>query len=229
MAFSDCTLYNFFFASGIPLTEEGNSVNRSIYKIFDINPNSTSVNVIHLFLTIGEAGGPSGCYDYSQFLVNNTNLPPSSSRSLWDSNLGFERSIQCFTGNNPFYFYGQKDLAVCRNSSNCSIGYRFVSDSSVESPGSFVQDFILMTWAPTPTAYSNLNGTSMASPYAAGVAALLRAYNPSFTYQDTLNKMIEGGTSETALTDTTKYGKAVNANNSMKSLDQISGVTAELQ
>jgi thermitase len=233
LAFTDCTIFDRLFNSGPFPTREANNINnRKIYKTFSINDNAYTVKVFQYLLAIGEYENqpPYGCYDYARMHANNTAGNPINSVQLPGQ---YHTGLKWFLCQNstgqPFVFYGEKDLPICRNSSLCSIGYSFSSDESITSPGSFVQDFILTTWAPSPTAYSNLNGTSMASPYAAGVAALLRAYNPNFTYQDTLNKMIEGGTPETALTNTTRYGKAVNANHSMKSLNQITGVTAELQ
>jgi hypothetical protein len=69
----------------------------------------------------------------------------------------------------------------------------------------------------------------MASPNAAGVAALIRAYNPSFTYAEVIQKLIDGGQTETSLTGITRYGKAINANDSIKHLKQVTGVSVSLQ
>ena len=88
---------------------------------------------------------------------------------------------------------------------------------------------VVTTWTPSNTAYSYLNGTSMAAPHVAGLAALLRAYNPDYDAADTIQKIIDGGEAATDIASNTKYGVSINADNSMRDLDQVTGVTATLQ
>lgn len=234
----DCSVIGFNFTPPYNSpTSVSSSMNRTVYKNFTIPNNSTNVNLYQTIISDGESIG-STCYDYTEMYTSSTAGNPYPSGTLIalnDSNRSnaivtkFCRRTVNGVGYS-FIYSNSRTLPACINSgTNCSIGYRYVSDLSVNNGGAVVGDFFLTAWAPSNTAYISINGTSMASPNAAGVAALIWAYNPSFTFTEVIQKLIDGGQTETSLTGTTRYGKAINANDSIKHLKQVTGVSVSLQ
>jgi subtilisin family serine protease len=63
--------------------------------------------------------------------------------------------------------------------------------------------------------YSYYNGTSMATPHVAGVAALLLAYNPSMSINEMKSRLIWTGDPVDSLTSTTITGRRLNAYNAL--------------
>lgn len=226
----DCTLPNAIFDEDItPITNVSLSTNRIIYKSFSIPSGANNVILSHFIVSYGEKRNLNDCYDYIQAKFRNVAGSPISGTNIpmWDS----ERNTYMtkFCGLNNLFVSDPADTTIltgCFGSTTCTIGYLFYSDTLDAYPGGFVSDFILTAWAPTTNTYGNLDGTSMATPNAAGVAALIRSYNPLFTYADVIQKLIDGGTIATSLSSNTKYGKSINANDSMKHINQVTGVSA---
>jgi subtilisin family serine protease len=84
------------------------------------------------------------------------------------------------------------DVSGCIGAS-CSIGFQLQSDSSVTEQGVAIAGFGIGTLTLNATTYRVANGTSMASPEAAGLATMLRVYNPQYTYADVVNAIKQGG------------------------------------
>ena len=78
-------------------------------------------------------------------------------------------------------------------------------------------------------AYDTLDGTSMAAPQVAGLAMMLRAFNPQYTYADTVSAIRNGGRSVDALAGITATGKAADAMPSLAYINPPTGLTATLQ
>ncbi|MBR30871.1 MAG: peptidase S8 [Spirochaetaceae bacterium] len=227
----DCSLYEYFFDSGSTPTAIPTSTDQRIYRNFSISSSATNVSLFHSVFVYGEPIG-STCYDYVRAAYDTSTGDPIGTGtylSLPDYNRSVFRTIFCRASSTPFVASYQHYLEDCVGSSNCTVGYQFSSDSIDAFPGAFVTDITLTTWAPSNTAYSYLDGTSMAAPHVAGLAALLRAYNPDFDAATTIQKIIDGGEANTSISSNTKYGVSINADNSMRDLDQVTGVTATLQ
>jgi subtilisin family serine protease len=91
---------------------------------------------------------------------------------------------------------------------------------------------ILSTWAgaqSSNSSYNTINGTSMASPEVAGLASMLRAFNPQYTFIDTVNAIKSGGRSVPALAGKTASGKATDVMSSLAYINPPTAVTATVR
>jgi subtilisin family serine protease len=91
---------------------------------------------------------------------------------------------------------------------------------------------ILSTWAgagSNNSSYNTIDGTSMASPEVAGLATMLRAFNPQYTFVDTVGAIKNGGRSVPALAGKTTTGKAVDVMSSLAFINPPTGLTATVQ
>ncbi|EPG73282.1 peptidase, S8/S53 family [Leptospira fainei serovar Hurstbridge str. BUT 6] len=121
--------------------------------------------------------------------------------------------------------------SIC-NSTTCTVGLNFTSPGSGVigvGAGIGVDYYSLTVLGNDTTHYGIINGTSMASPHVAGIAALVRAYNPNYTYSDTVNAILYGGVTNSSLQGKTKTGNAANAYGSLKYINAPSGITATVQ
>lgn len=117
----------------------------------------------------------------------------------------------------------------CAGSSTCYFGYEFISDSSINRAGVAITAFNLITLDVNDiTQYNTINGTSMATPHVAGLATLLRSFNPKFTYSDTIKAIVAGGTTTSSLQSITKYGKAANGNGAIRNLEAPTDLSVDV-
>jgi subtilisin family serine protease len=126
-------------------------------------------------------------------------------------------------GSAPFY---EHQVPASCLTSTCTIGFTLTSDGSLTDAGAAIVLFTVSGIQPNANSYSVINGTSMASPHVAGLAALIRAFNPGYDYADTVEAIRQGGDSAPALAGITTTGRSVNAMGSLAFISTPQGVTA---
>lgn len=131
----------------------------------------------------------------------------------------------------PFIF--ELAQADCIENGDCTLGFQLDTDDNGQ-PGDEIDgikiDGIsvilprLATIEDESSVYIATSGTSMATPHVAGVAALVRAFSPEFTFKDTRNALIKGGREVDALADFTVSGRAVDAMGALSWIDPPTGL-----
>lgn len=128
------------------------------------------------------------------------------------------------------WYLKEYSLSNCLTSS-CSLGFRFVSDGAAGVNNEGISIFLMKinTVTTGSNTYSVINGTSMAAPHAAGVAALVYSFNPTYTATEVANAVKYGGETISSLAGLTSTGKALNAYNALRYIQTPTGVTATIQ
>lgn len=112
--------------------------------------------------------------------------------------------------------------------SSCTFGFRLRSNATTTA-GEFGVGILLFeidTTQPLSNVYQVLNGTSMAAPHVSGLAAMIWASNPSYTYADVIRSVEGGGDSVAALQGVTVTGRAVDALGSLQFISPPTNVSA---
>ena len=120
------------------------------------------------------------------------------------------------------------DISGCI-SANCGIGFQLQSDSTQASLGVAIAGFRIETLTLNTATYKTIDGTSMASPEVAGLAAMLRAHNPQYTYADVVNSIKQGGRAVVGLAGKTTTGKAIDVMSSLAYINPPTGLTATVK
>ncbi len=112
----------------------------------------------------------------------------------------------------------------------CTIGFQLASGAATPKDlGDAVGFFGIKTLTVDQTSYNTINGTSMATPQVAGVVALLRAYNPQYTYADVVTAIESAGRPVAALATKTSTGHAVDAMASLAYIATPTGLAAQVK
>lgn len=113
-------------------------------------------------------------------------------------------------------------------SATCTVGFELKTGATLDLGASiaFVQ---IKTLALNAGTHNYDSGTSMAAPEVAGVAALVWAGNPLYTYTDVVNAIKNGGRSVNSLIGNTSTGKAVDAMGALSYISAPTGISVMVQ
>jgi subtilisin family serine protease len=119
-------------------------------------------------------------------------------------------------------------LANCLTST-CTVGFQYKTGYTTFNLGASIVGFTINALTLNNSTYKLEDGTSMASPLVAGLATMLRAYNPQFTSDDVVAAIENGGSPVASLAGITKTGNAVNAIKSLAYIKAPTGLSASVQ
>ena len=126
------------------------------------------------------------------------------------------------------YLKYEHGLSKCLTST-CTIGTQLKTDNTVTSDGVGIILMKVNAFTAGNNTFSAINGTSMATPHAAGVAALVYSYNPTYTADEVATAIRNSGETTASLATTTTTGRALNAFNALRYIQTPTGVTAVVQ
>lgn len=192
-------------------TIPGNFINNRAYKNFNLSGYSAAVVNFVAWVDLKQTG------DHWAVFASSTGGDPW----LFGTTLIDVTGVLNMTTAEPLSF----DISAC-NTAACTIGFQYQTDfnNNVADDGVLVSSFSISGQSVTTNAYQLENGTSMAAPHVAGIAALIRARNPSYTVTDTVNAILEGGDAIAGLAANTKSGRVADANGSLLYIPDTTGL-----
>lgn len=192
-----------------------NNANDIAYKQFDLSGFSSATLSFLLF------------YDTQSGIDSVTVAKKSSGGDPFSGGI----NIASYSGSTPNNGSSGITISMPLNScfsSNCSIGFRLLSNASISKRGAAIASLTISSITTNSDSYELLNGTSMATPHVTGLAAMIFAFNPNNTYQQTVNAVINSGTSTASLAGKTKSGRAINALQAIRYVNPPAGPSATL-
>ena len=137
-----------------------------------------------------------------------------------------------YTDGNPvsvpaYDFLPTLSLANCLVAT-CTLGFALNTGAKLDL-GVSVAYVRINALSTNTISYNTLNGTSMATPEVSGVAALVWAHNPLYTYIDVVNALERGGRTVAALSGKTTTGKAVDAMGALSYINPPTGIQVDVK
>lgn len=120
------------------------------------------------------------------------------------------------------------NISPC-TTATCSLGFRLTSDSSITLRGVAIVNFTIRTLQTNSTNYSVYNGTSMSTSHVTGIATMVRAFNPNYSYSKTVEAINNGGEVVAGLAGITTTGRAANAMGAVAFITVPTGLAAVAQ
>ena len=157
--------------------------------------------------------------DTMRAYVNSAAGDPVTANNIFDSSSA---------SSNDEFVYWEADISNYV-SPTTTVGFRFTSNASGNNFGMIITLLEINGVSIANNVYNVLQGTSMATPHVAGLAAMVMAYNPNYTYTEVVESIKNGGEVVSSLNGKTTTSKAVNAMGSLSYISAPTGVSSVKQ
>lgn len=184
----------------------GNGLDSRSYQAFDLTDSSLGAGY-HYYLDLALNTGDS--FEVGHYA--GTGDPFANSPTL-------THQVSGSSDSNGFAYHSAVPGGCLGN--QCSIGFRLLSDGTDNANGAAVAAFELQKITASATQTDYLQGTSMATPHVAGIAALGWAYKTTSDYSQVRDAIRQGGDSLSALSTTTTTGREADAFGTLAELSQ---------
>ena len=137
-------------------------------------------------------------------------------------------TVDGYSGSTAFLFLpAESDFSAFDGQASVFLRFRLESDATVTDDGAYVDDVAVRCLSSTFTSsnFAFFNGTSMASPHAAGVAALVLANTPNASTAQIRQRLLAGVDPKPALAGKTVTGGRLNALGAIGAGSQAPDVT----
>lgn len=130
-------------------------------------------------------------------------------------------NLICYSGSTGGYFYFmEEDITAYDGQNKFYFRFRLDSDGSYTYDGAYIDNVRVTVYSDTynGTEYAWYQGTSMAAPHVAGVAGLIKSYNPALTNIEIKDAILNNADTRSSLSGKTLTGGRLNAYNALNSL-----------
>jgi thermitase len=127
----------------------------------------------------------------------------------------------------PNLLFFSADVTPCISETS-SIGFQLRSAGG-SAGGVAIAKFGVEVLNLDTTSYNTISGTSMATPEVAGLATMLRAFNPQYTYADVVSAIEKAGRPIWSLSGLTATGNAIDVMSSLAYIHPPTGLRALVQ
>jgi subtilisin family serine protease len=177
-----------------------------------VNNSSHSIRNLTAYTLTGERG----CrLDYLMRLQSELGFDGLRIRAGTNTS-GVTATIDEWTGSTGGQFFElSSDLSHLDNAASVYIRFQFFSDLSIVGDGVYLDEVLIKCLQANGEDYDFFDGTSMATPHVAGVAALLKAQKLAMGPAKLKNAILKGVDKKAGLADHMSTGGRLNANRSL--------------